>query len=125
MTRCTTGRVPGVVAVVARPNMGRPRRWIADAPAQCVELPRSTYRRNLVDLAALRFSPPIAVVEPAGCRPAWFTTMFGRDSIFTNLPSRVGGGRAGLATGRAATGDFRDEDPGRVLHEMRAGGWPR
>ena len=47
---------------------------------------RRTYRRSLVDLAALRFSPPVAGGKslPAAGLP-WFMTMFGRDSIFTSL----------------------------------------
>jgi glycogen debranching enzyme len=46
---------------------------------------RSMYRRSLVDLAALRFSPATAGKRslPAAGLP-WFMTMFGRDSIFTN-----------------------------------------
>ena len=42
--------------------------------------------RSLVDLAALRFSPPILPGHslPAAGLP-WFMTMFGRDSIFTSL----------------------------------------
>ena len=46
-----------------------------------------TYRRSLVDLAALRFSPPVVGGGrslPAAGLP-WFMTMFGRDSIFTSL----------------------------------------
>ena len=47
---------------------------------------RRTYRRSLIDLAALRFSPPVAGGRslPAAGLP-WFMTMFGRDSIFTSL----------------------------------------
>ena len=47
---------------------------------------KTTYRRSLVDLAALRFSPPILAGHslPAAGLP-WFMTMFGRDSIFTSL----------------------------------------
>ena len=47
----------------ARPNMERNlERWLADAPRlECdSDSLRATYRRSLVDLAALRFSPPIA-----------------------------------------------------------------
>src|SRR5262249_5402370 len=66
-------------------NLGR---WIADPPrGACGWEPRRTrYRRSLVDLAALRFAPPIAGGRslPAAGLP-WFMTMFGRDSIFTSL----------------------------------------
>ena len=73
----------------ARPSMELSlEKWIADAPRlECDqdEL-RTTYRRSLVDLAALRFSPPVAGGRslPAAGLP-WFMTMFGRDSIFTSL----------------------------------------
>src|SRR6185369_2805726 len=75
----------------ARPNMERDLdRWIEDAPR--LECDRddlqATYRRSLVDLAALRFAPPVAGGKslPAAGLP-WFMTMFGRDSIFTSLQS--------------------------------------
>ncbi|MFL5642758.1 MAG: glycogen debranching N-terminal domain-containing protein, partial [Chloroflexota bacterium] len=73
----------------ARPNMGQSlERWIADAPRlECDLVPlMGTYHRSLVDLAALRFSPPVAGGKslPAAGLP-WFMTMFGRDSILTSL----------------------------------------
>ena len=58
----------------ARPNMERSlQRWIDDAPRlECDwDSLKATYRRSLVDLAALRFSPPvIGGREP--CRPQGF-----------------------------------------------------
>ena len=73
----------------ARPNMQRNlERWLADAPRlECDWEPlKATYRRSLVDLAALRFSPLTSGGRalPAAGLP-WFMTMFGRDSIFTSL----------------------------------------
>ena len=73
----------------ARPNMERSlEHWLADAPQlECDWDPlKLTYGRSLVDLAALRFSPPVAGGRslPAAGLP-WFMTMFGRDSIFTSL----------------------------------------
>jgi len=106
-------------------------RWVDDAPkVDCdhQDLIR-TYRRSLVDLAALRFSPAIAGAHsiPAAGLP-WFMSMFGRDSIITSLQSlpftpdlaattiRVLGNWQG-----SRLDDFRDEDPGRIVHELRYG----
>ncbi len=106
-------------------------RWIGGAPRlECDWGPlRRTYRRSLVDLAALRFSPPIAGGRslPAAGLP-WFMTMFGRDSIFTSLQALPFTPELAATTLRALgdwqgarSDDFRDEDPGRILHEMRYG----
>ena len=116
----------------ARPNMGRSlEKWIADAPRlECDWEPlKTTYGRSLVDLAALRFAPPVAGGRslPAAGLP-WFMTMFGRDSIFTSLQALPFTPEL-AATTLIALGDwqgtrlddFRDEDPGRILHEMRYG----
>jgi glycogen debranching enzyme len=117
----------------ARPNMARSlERWLQEAPSlECDWDPlRSTYRRSLVDLAALRFTPP--VLGGGGSLPAaglpWFMTMFGRDSIFTSLQALPFAPELAATTLRALgesqgarVDDFRDEDPGRILHEMRYG----
>ena len=106
-------------------------RWLADAPRlECDWDPlKATYRRSLVDLAALRFSPPVAggASLPAAGLP-WFMTMFGRDSIFTSLQALPFTPELAATTLRALGGwqgsrvdDFRDEDPGRILHELRYG----
>ena len=115
-----------------RPDMQRNlEQWLDDAPDLVCEWEplRATYHRCLVDLAALRFSPLTAGRRslPAAGLP-WFMTMFGRDSILTSLQALP------FAPGLAATtlvelgarqgtrsDDFRDEDPGRILHEMRYG----
>lgn len=106
-------------------------KWLSEAPRiECDWEPlKTTYKRSLIDLAALRFSPSIAKGKslPAAGLP-WFMTMFGRDSIFTSLQAvpftpelaettlRVLGEWQG-----SRVDDFRDEDPGRILHEMRYG----
>ena len=90
---------------------------------------KATYRRSLVDLAALRFSPIVAGRHslPAAGLP-WFMTMFGRDSIFTSLQALPFTPELAATTLRelglrqgTRIDDFRDEDPGRILHEMRYG----
>src|SRR5207302_7203248 len=106
-------------------------RWLADAPTlECDWAPmQETYRRSLVDLAALRFSPLTAGGRslPAAGLP-WFMTIFGRDSIFTSLQALPFAPELAATTLRelgerqgSRTDDFRDEDPGRILHEMRYG----
>src|SRR5262249_11443264 len=106
-------------------------RWLDAAPRiECDwESLRSTYRQSLVDLAALRYSPPTAGRRslPAAGLP-WFMTVFGRDSIFTSLQALPFTPQLAATTLRelgirqgTRVDDFRDEDPGRILHEMRYG----
>ncbi|WP_406041601.1 amylo-alpha-1,6-glucosidase [Micromonospora sp. NBC_00898] len=105
--------------------------WIARAPKVNSEHGEvaHTYRRSLIDLAALRFSPLSLGGQtlPAAGLP-WFMTMFGRDSILTCLqvlPFAPALSKTTLRILGALQGtrfdDFRDEDPGRILHEMRYG----
>jgi glycogen debranching enzyme len=106
-------------------------RWLDQAPRlECDWEPlKITYRRSLVDLAALRFSPISAGRHslPAAGLP-WFMTMFGRDSILTSLQALPFNQELAATTLRELAlrqgtriDDFRDEDPGRILHEMRYG----
>ncbi len=115
-----------------RRNMERDLdRWMDKAPKlECDwDSLKATYRRSLVDLAALRFSPLSAggASLPAAGLP-WFMTMFGRDSIFTSLQALPFAPELAATTLRelaarqgSRVDDFRDEDPGRILHEMRYG----
>ena len=106
-------------------------RWLDHAPRLECDWSglKATYRRSLIDLAALRFSPLTAGRHtlPAAGLP-WFMTMFGRDSIFTSLQALPFTQELAATTLRelalrqgTRTDDFRDEDPGRILHEMRYG----
>jgi glycogen debranching enzyme len=116
----------------ARPHMQVDlEKWLRGAPRlECdSDSLKATYRRSLVDLAALRFSPPVAGGRslPAAGLP-WFMTLFGRDSIFTSLQALPFTPELAAATLRSLgiwqgsrLDDFRDEDPGRILHEMRYG----
>ncbi|HVX20748.1 MAG TPA: glycogen debranching N-terminal domain-containing protein [Acidimicrobiales bacterium] len=105
--------------------------WLDAAPAleSDVDSLKATYRQSLVDLAALRFEAPVVPGQslPAAGLP-WFMTMFGRDSILTSLQALPFVPELAAATLRALGArqgtrldDFRDEDPGRILHEMRYG----
>jgi glycogen debranching enzyme len=106
-------------------------RWTRGAP-QLVSSWRPlerTYEKSLADLAALRFFPRLAQGSaiPAAGLP-WFMAMFGRDSLITSyqaLPFTPDLARTTLlilASFQGATrDDFRDEEPGKILHELRAG----
>ncbi|AVT38540.1 glycogen debranching N-terminal domain-containing protein [Plantactinospora sp. BB1] len=107
------------------------KQWIENAPRlECDWDPlRHTYLRSLVDLAALRFTAPTSM---GGSLPAaglpWFMAVFGRDSIITSLqalpfqPELAASTLRELGTRQGSRrDDFRDEDPGRILHEMRFG----
>ncbi|MDP8943860.1 MAG: amylo-alpha-1,6-glucosidase, partial [Actinomycetota bacterium] len=87
-----------------------------------------TYRQSLTDLAALRFRPDgLEEAVPAAGVP-WFMTLFGRDAAITSyqaLPFVPDLARASLralaATQAHARDDFRDAEPGKILHEFRRG----
>jgi glycogen debranching enzyme len=115
-----------------RPSMARGlEKWVGKAPRleSSLESLKTTYERSIVDLAALRFSPALAAGHslPAAGLP-WFMTIFGRDSIFTSLQALPFMPELAATTLRvlgewqgSRVDDFRDEDPGRILHEMRYG----
>jgi glycogen debranching enzyme len=123
---------PGMGELRSRRNMQRDlERWLEAAPRleSDSDSLKETYRRSLVDLAALRFTPVTAGGKslPAAGLP-WFMTMFGRDSIFTSLQALPFAPELAATTLRVLgswqgtrSDDFRDEDPGRILHEMRYG----
>ncbi|MET7670972.1 amylo-alpha-1,6-glucosidase [Micromonospora luteifusca] len=86
------------------------------------------YRRSLNDLAALRYESIALGVRLLAAGLPWFMTLFGRDSIITSLqvlpflPELVPPTilmLAGLQGHRVD--DFRDEEPGKILHELRYG----
>jgi glycogen debranching enzyme len=105
--------------------------WIAAAPkvdTDWHEL-RQVYRRSLVDLAALRFYPesvPDSSLPAAGL--PWFMALFGRDSLITSyqaiafVPELARTTLLALGAQQANEwDDFRDAEPGKILHELRHG----
>jgi glycogen debranching enzyme len=90
----------------------------------------SVLRQSVVDLAALRITGDLlgeSYVLPAAGLP-WFMTLFGRDTLITSLQTLWVG--PGLARGAlhllgalqgTRVDDFRDEEPGKILHEVRSG----
>ncbi|MCW3820825.1 amylo-alpha-1,6-glucosidase, partial [Micromonospora sp. DR5-3] len=105
------------------------KQWLAETPQlSCDWTPlEQTYRRSLVDLAALRFYTLALPSEPmpAAGLP-WAATATGRDSILTSLqalpivPDQAVATLRLLALDQAAVlDDFRDEEPGKIMHEFR------
>ena len=107
------------------------KHWIDAAPVleSSSDSLKATYRRSLTDLAALRFTTratPDRALPAAGL--PWFMTMFGRDSIFTSLQALPFSPELASTTLMALgerqgtrVDDFREEEPGRILHELRFG----
>ncbi len=105
--------------------------WLEAAPVVETDWPELSrlYRRSVHDLAALRFSPDGA---PGSALPAaglpWFMALFGRDSLITSfqtLPFTPELARTTLLALGARQAhqwdDFRDAEPGKILHELRHG----
>jgi glycogen debranching enzyme len=105
--------------------------WLAAAPALVAEDPAllRTYRASLSDLAALRLHPDLhAGATLPGAGLPWFMALFGRDSLITSfqaLPYVPGLAETTLRVlaMRQATvrDDFREQEPGKILHELRFG----
>jgi glycogen debranching enzyme len=106
-------------------------KWVADAPTVSAypDAVRVLYQRSMVDIAALRFEletlPGFSI--PAAGLP-WFMALFGRDSLFTSyqlLPfnSELASTSLQVLAARQGTvmDDLREEEPGRILHELRFG----
>jgi glycogen debranching enzyme len=119
------------------PSRGRPgvhptlRELLAVAPKLETDWEplKLTYARSIVDLAALRFYPQEgseAAVPAAGL--PWFQTLFGRDSLITSYQSlHIDPDLAATTLDVLASmqgtrrDDFRDEEPGKIPHELRFG----
>jgi glycogen debranching enzyme len=105
--------------------------WLAGAPALRADAPAllRTYRASLSDLAALRMRPDLAegATLPAAGLP-WFMALFGRDSLLTSfqalpyLPGLAATTLRVLAARQAVVrDDFHEQEPGKILHELRFG----
>jgi glycogen debranching enzyme len=105
--------------------------WLARAPTLQTDdsaLLR-TYRASLSDLGALRMHPDLdnGATLPAAGLP-WFMALFGRDSLITSfqalpyLPRFAATTLQALAARQAEVrDDFHEQEPGKILHELRFG----
>jgi glycogen debranching enzyme len=119
-------------ASVAKPELRQGLEgWLDAAPriASHPDAVRRVYSRSLIDLAALRFR---ADIVPGASLPAaglpWFMALFGRDSLLTSyqsLPFAPELAETTLRVLAAAQGKkedfFHEEEPGKILHELRFG----
>jgi glycogen debranching enzyme len=107
-------------------------RWLAQCPKfeSDSALLKNVIDQSIVDLAALRIKGEVngePFVMPAAGLP-WFMTLFGRDTLIAALQTTAVGPELargalhllGEAQGKKVD-DFRDEEPGRILHEIRNG----
>lgn len=122
---------PGVVPPPPpRPlNPDRVRRWSGSLPSLTTHDPRlrRTWYRAVRDLASLLLTGPAGNFIPAAGLP-WFLAIFGRDSAITAMQSLMLGSQIPYGTLRqlglyqGTTHDaFRDEEPGKIPHEVRTG----
>jgi glycogen debranching enzyme len=136
-----TAQVPKPRGRGARPSLRAGfKDWLEAAPRISADPPAvvNAYRRSMIDLAALRFYPAegaehstVPVPEDASLPAAglpWFMTLFGRDSLLTSyqsLPFAPELARTSLQVLAATQGNtvdgFRDEEPGKIVHELRFG----
>jgi glycogen debranching enzyme len=120
----------GTAAVTAQDDATS--RWRAASPRLDAEseVLRTACDKTAQDLLALRielFRGSERIILPAAGLP-WFLTLLGRDTLITAYQTLGFGplmARGALLTLAAAQGrevnEFRDEEPGKILHEIRAG----
>lgn len=110
----------------------RQARWQARLPRLTAELPglADAVARGAYDLGALRIFDPGHPDEPVLAAGApWFMTLFGRDSLIASWMALIVDPNLALATVRSLarlqgtrTDAETEEQPGRILHEVRLGG---
>lgn len=106
------------------------KEWFARSPkVTCHPEAMRIYARNLLDIASLRFHPDTLPQHslPAAGLP-WFMALFGRDSLITSyemLPFAPDLAATTLRALAEAQGkkevELTEEEPGRILHELRFG----
>jgi glycogen debranching enzyme len=103
-------------------------RWLG----QCTSVETGDYqldrifKTSTLDLRSLMQEGPTGLVVTAGL--PWYFTLFGRDSLITALQTLCLNPQIAIDTLRALAAyqadgfdDFRDMEPGKILHELRRG----
>jgi glycogen debranching enzyme len=127
-----TERKPrGPIEAVRSARTAELEAWLLSAPTLEADDPAlaRTYRASLSDLGALRIHPDLTkdATLPAAGLP-WFMALFGRDSLLTSfqalpyLPELAATTLRVLAARQATErDDFHEQEPGKILHELRFG----
>lgn len=86
------------------------------------------WERSVADLASLRFRPSEEEGEVLAAGAPWYMALFGRDALISAYQSLILDPEIARSTlhalaRRQATerDDFRDAEPGKILHELRCG----
>ncbi|MBF9130811.1 amylo-alpha-1,6-glucosidase [Plantactinospora sp. S1510] len=104
--------------------------WVARAPRLTCdsEALEDSYQRSLIDLASLQYVGVTSQVKLTATGLPWYMTLFGRHSLITGLqtlPFLPEIARSALWVLSLLQGgridDFRDEEPGKIVHEIRYG----
>ncbi len=88
---------------------------------------RRSWERSLEDLESLTLDVGEGLLVPAAGAP-WFMALFGRDALITGYQTMILGPEPAKNALRALARyqatereDFRDAEPGKILHELRVG----
>ena len=106
-------------------------RWVAELPRLSTEhvALAQAYERALRDLTGLRLNVRAdgGYYLPAAGLP-WYMALFGRDALITSIQTLLLGPGLAVGTLRALAeyqaverDEFRDEEPGKIPHEVRVG----
>jgi glycogen debranching enzyme len=107
-------------------------RWRAAAPvlqSDC-DLLRKVFDKSVWDLVSMRVQKCLRghVIDLPAAGLPWFLSIFGRDTLITAYqtasygPRLARGALLALASHQGTVrDDFRDEEPGKILHEVRNG----
>jgi glycogen debranching enzyme len=127
-----TNRAASMALAQWREGSQELRKWRSEVPTLEAEwdLANSVYRKSVADLAALRLHAEVEGNDyslPAAGLP-WFMAIFGRDTLVTSYQSLLIGPELARGALHALAGlqgkevnDFKDEEPGKILHEIRFG----
>jgi glycogen debranching enzyme len=122
----------GQKAASFRQQVGAARRVFTEWEQACTRISTDNYVLNriletsMLDLRSLMQQEPQGLVVTAGL--PWYFTLFGRDSIITALETLMLNPQIAVDTLRALAAhqatevdDWRDSEPGKILHELRRG----